>query len=134
MIYTSYFSKVKALCGINPHLTFISIAGKTPMWFDNSLINVLKYPKLAPKYEWWNVWHKKFNECLESDESQRWYTAKYYETVLDCLNPIVVRKELLDLSNRKDVVLLCYETPERFCHRKLVREWFNSVKIECKEI
>ena len=134
MIYTSYFSKVKALYGQNPNLVFISIAGKTPNWFDNSLIDVLRYSKLAPKYEWWRVWHEKFKDNLESDESMNWYIKKYYETVLNQLNPIFVQKDLLDLSNRKDVVLLCYETPEKFCHRQIVMNWFNSAEINCKEI
>jgi hypothetical protein len=134
MIYTSYFSKVKALYGQNPNLVFISIAGKTPNWFDNSLIDVLRYSKLAPKYEWWRVWHEKFKDNLESDESMNWYIKKYYETVLNQLNPIFVQRDLLDLSNRKDVVLLCYETPEKFCHRQIVMNWFNSAEINCKEI
>lgn len=134
MIYTSYFSKVKALYGQNPNLVFISIAGKTPNWFDNSLIDVLRYSKLAPKYEWWRVWHEKFKDNLESDESMNWYIKKYYETILNQLNPIFVQRDLLDLSNRKDVVLLCYETPEKFCHRQIVMNWFNSAEINCKEI
>ena len=134
MIYTSYFSKVKALYGQNPNLVFVSIAGKTPNWFDNSLLEIFKYPKLAPNYEWWNTWKDKFGVDLESDESISWYTKKYYENVLNKLNPIFVKQELLELSDRKDVVLLCYETPEKFCHRKLVKEWFNSVEIDCKEI
>ena len=24
-----------------------------------------------------------------------------------------------------DIVLLCYEKPDEFCHRHLVAEWFN---------
>lgn len=134
MLYTSYFSKVKALYGTNPNLVFVSIAGKTPNWFDNSLIQMLKYPKLAPHYTWWKIWHDKFANNLESDESIKWYTQKYYETVLVKLNPVFVQRELLELSDRKDVVLLCYETPQKFCHRKIVKDWFNSVEIECEEI
>lgn len=134
MIYTSYFSKVKALYDQNPNLVFVSIAGKTPNWFDNSLIDILRYSKLAPKYEWWRVWHEKFKDNLESGESMNWYIKKYYETVLNQLNPIFVQRDLLDLSNRKDVVLLCYEKPEKFCHRQIVMNWFNSAEINCKEI
>ena len=115
-------------------MVFVSIAGKTPNWFDNSLVEVLKYSKLAPHYEWWSVWHEKFENDLESDESIKWYTQKYYETILDKLNPVFVQRELLELSDRKDVVLLCYEIPQNFCHRKLVKDWFNSAEIDCKEI
>lgn len=134
MIYTSYFSRVKGLYGTNPNLAFVSIAGNTPDWFDKSLIEILKYPKLAPKYEWWKIWHEKFKDNLESDDSIAWYTRKYYETVLNHLNPIFVQRELLDISRKRDVVLLCYEEPNKFCHRKLVASWFNSCEIKCMEI
>lgn len=134
MIYTSYFSKVKALTGQKPNLVFISIAGKTPNWFDNSLIEIHKFKKLSPKKEWWNEWYKKFSVNLNSDKSIKWYSEKYNETVLNKLNVFETKKELMEISENKDIVLLCYETPEKFCHRKIVSEWFNKNEIQCKEI
>lgn len=134
MIYTSYFSKVKALAGQNLNLVFVSIAGIIPNWFDNSLIEIHKFKKLMPKYEWWSEWRNKFQDNLESYESISWYTNKYYETVLNKLNAKEVYDELLMLSDHKDIVLLCYETPEKFCHRQIVSKWFNDNQINCKEI
>lgn len=134
MIYTSYFSKVKALAGQNPNLVFVSIAGIIPNWFDNSLVEIIKFEKLIPKCDWMYEWCEKFLTDLRSDESQLWYTNKYYETVLNKLNAKEVYDELLMLSDHKDIVLLCYETPEKFCHRQIVSKWFNDNQINCKEI
>lgn len=134
MIYTSYFSKVKALAGQNLNLVFVSIAGIIPNWFDNSLIEIHKFKKLMPKYKWWSEWREMFSSNLDSYESKSWYSNKYHETILDKLNAREVYNELLDLSDHKDVVLLCYETPEKFCHRQLVSQWFNNDNIKCVEI
>lgn len=38
MIYTSYFGNLKKLQGIAPNMAFVSIAGKTPTWFEEDKI------------------------------------------------------------------------------------------------
>ena len=83
--------------------------------------------KLAPKYTWWHLWH---DEGL-SDE---WYTEKYYETVLNLLEPQKIFDEVT-WNNTKDAVLLCWENREKFCHRHIVAKWFtDNLGIEVKEI
>jgi len=134
MIYTSYFSNVKYIAGKKPDLVFVSIAGKTPDWFNDSILEVHKFKDLMPKYEWWKIWHEKFKDNYESEESKRWYEEKYIETVLSKLSPNDVQFKLYEVSKRKDVVLLCYETPEKFCHRHLVAKWFSENGILCREI
>lgn len=134
MIYTSYFSKVKKIYGDNNNLEFVSIAGYKPNWFDNSLIVIHKYTKLSPKKQWWNIWHEKFKDCLNCLESINYYTNYYKKTVLDKLKPQDVYNDLMEISDRKNVVLLCYETPEKFCHRHLVSEWLNMNGIKTEEI
>ena len=110
MIYTGYYSKTKEYeqNGLIP----VSISGKIPDGFTG-----LRYQKLAPKYTWWKQWH---DEHL-SDE---WFEKQYYETVLNELDPSGVVQELQSFG--KDVILLCYETPEKFCHRHLAAEWLNK--------
>ena len=110
MIYTGYYSKTKEYeqNGLIP----VGISGKIPDGF-----NGLKYQKLAPKYDWWHEWHDK---KLSND----WFKQKYYETVLNPLDPVAIVQELEALG--KDIILLCYETPEKFCHRHLAAEWLNN--------
>jgi len=127
MICTSYFSNVPAIQRKLPNVVFIGIAGKT-------LDGFIKYSPLAPKYEWWKEWHDKFSGHYESKASKEWYTKKYYETVLDKLDPFTVRGDLYKLSSHNDVCMLCYETPEKFCHRHLVAEWLTKNGITVKEV
>lgn len=128
-IFTSYFSNIPEVLEECPDAFFVSIAGKTPEWFTGA-----KYCKLAPKASWWNEWHSKFSEHLDSDESTEWYREKYIGTVLDMTCPGIVVKDLMDISNNaKTVVLLCYERPEHFCHRQIVAFWLDIHGIECKE-
>ena len=110
MIYTGYFSKTKEYeqNGLIP----VGVSGKIPDGFTG-----LRYQKLAPKYEWWKRWH---DEKL----SDQWFKERYYETVLNQLDPSVVAQELQSFG--ENIVLLCYETPEKFCHRHLIAEWLNN--------
>lgn len=130
MIYTSYFNCFRRLLTANSNLVFVSIAGKTPDYFNNE---ILKYQKLAPKRDWWDIWFMRYHDNPESQDSQKFYIKKYYETVLNMLDPNKVKSELLELSNRRNIVLMCFETPDKFCHRHIVSDWFRKNGIECGE-
>ena len=124
MIYTSYFGNLKNLLNFK----LVSIAGESSSEFialidDNKFI---EYKKLAPKYSWWKEWH---DGKFDND----WYVEKYYKTVLNLLDPNKVFLELTE-NNTKDVVLLCWEEPNEFCHRHIVAKWLNeNLNIEVKE-
>jgi hypothetical protein len=99
---TSYYAKSAK----DPNA--ISIAGKAPDWYHGR-----EYKKLAPK-----VWFfKKFK--MDGDEEA--YTARYKKEVLDKLDAEEVYKEL-----GQDAVILCWETPDEFCHGHLVADWLNE--------
>ena len=110
MIYTGYWSKLKEYeqNGLVP----VGISGKIPDGF-----NGIRYQQLAPKYTWWKQWH-------DEHMSNEWFVEKYYETVLSQLKPYDVINDLN--KSGKDIRLLCYETPEKFCHRHLVADWLNK--------
>lgn len=128
MIYTSYFGNIKKILAAFPDAGLVSIAGKTPEWFNGK-----KYLALAPKYSWWKEWYGMFASCLDGEESKSWYTDKYYKTVLDALDPTITARELKDLASWKPTFILCYETSARFCHRHIVANWLSSYRIECEE-
>ncbi len=48
----------------------------------------------------------------------------------DCLE---LMKNISD-KNGADVVLLCYEKADAFCHRHLVSDWLHSYNIDCEEL
>ena len=128
MIYTSYFGNIKKVKADIPDAAFISIAGRTPDWFIG-----VKFPRLMPKYVWWKEWHDTFWADLNSQESRDWYIKKYRETVLASLDILQTARDIKDAVGWHIPVLLCYETPEKFCHRHIVADWLNSGRVEAKE-
>ena len=126
--YTSYFGNIKKILASVPDAGLVSIAGKTPDWFNGK-----KFNPLMPHYDWWKEWHDKFENSLESKESKEWYIDKYNSTVLVDLDPLVVARKLKDLVDWKPTFMLCYETPEKFCHRHVVAEWLEKFHVPCEE-
>lgn len=123
MIYTSYFSKLSKFGERFPEgFSTVSIAAKSPSWYKGA-----KCKLLAPKY-WFYAKYKK-------DGDSDFYTEQYNKEVLNSLtvNDVVTRLRVLtrDASN---IILLCYESPDKFCHRHLVAEWLNKNGYECEEV
>jgi uncharacterized protein (DUF488 family) len=87
--------------------------------------DVPKYDKLAPSgsllYKVKNGIYNQFQYIREFN---------HYLTTID---PETVAEELNQMSGGKDVVLLCYESPNKFCHRQLVASWFVMHGIRCME-
>ena len=107
---TSYFAKYKKPDGV-------SIAGKAPEWFTGR-----QYKKLAPKF-----W---FFQKYKNDGDEIFYIEQYQKLVLDILDPKQVFDEL-----GKNAVLLCWEKPGKFCHRRLVAAWLEKhLEIKVPEI
>ncbi len=113
MIYTGYWAKIKEYEANG--LTPVGISGWSPDGYNGKT-----YKKLAPKYVWWREWHDKHL-------STQWYITQYQNTVLNQLNPVSVVKDLQKMGD--NVVLLCFETPDKFCHRHLVATWLNAAKV-----
>lgn len=76
------------------------------------------YPKLAPKYSFWKIWHENIGKISE-EENNRYYVQEYWNQVLSKLNPEQVYREL------EYSVLLCYEENTEFCHRHIIAFWFE---------
>lgn len=95
----------------------VSIAGKAPQDYIGR-----EYKKLAPTYDI-------YSQYKNTGDYQR-YTKRFFEEVLSKLNPQEVYEEL-----GEDAVLLCYEFPGNFCHRRLVAKWFkDELGIIVKEL
>lgn len=116
-IFTGYFAKYKKYVELG--LFPISISGKCPDWYDGQ-----QYKKLAPKY-WF------FKEYKDGKIDEKGYTEHFKKEVLEPLNPLDVYRDFKEFIEKydnlfKNVILLCYEKPEKFCHRHLVANWFNT--------
>ena len=119
MFYTSYFSKMSKF---PPNTIPVSIARYSPQWCSG----IREYKALAPLPSTL----KNYKRTSNTEE----YIRDYRTTVLDKLDPHKVATELSDGANGCDVVLLCYETPDKFCHRHLVATWLTAAGYPCIEL
>lgn len=110
MIYTSNYKNTKKSC-----FATISISGDRG---KKGKFTGECYPKLAPKKDFWKIWHANIGKISE-EENMEYYIREYWIEVLSKLDPIDVYK---DLDNH---ILVCYEKPEEFCHRQIVAAWFE---------
>jgi len=99
MIQTSNFHHFKHT---PDDLRLVSIALYAPQWYKGR-----SYPVLAPD-----------RDMLKMEESE--YRPKY-ASILARLDP---QKVFEDLG--EEAILLCWEPPGKFCHRRLVAEWLEE--------
>ena len=94
----------------------VSISLRPPPWYRGG-----EYKKLAPSWDLLKAYMtSKINRCE--------YTERYLKEVLYGLNAREVVDEL-----GIDSVLLCYEKPGEFCHRRIVANWIElalGIKVE----
>lgn len=111
---TSYFSSYKGNNGV-------SIALFPPKGYNGRECKLL-----APSRElldWWRFTGKTGREKEEGYKRGYWELIKY-------LDPKAIFESL-----DKDAVLLCYEKPGDFCHRRLVAKWLETkIGIKIPEI
>ena len=110
MIYTGYYSKMKEYADLG--LTLLSISRTKPE-FAKSCIDI---PQLFPSDK--ILWDHKKGKIDEME-----YTSKY----LDQLNKLGADRIIKMIQIFGDnVVLLCWESPEKFCHRHILADYINK--------
>ncbi len=79
------------------------------------------YSKLAPG-AWFNEVRYKYNEAL--------FKERYYNEILNYLNPGQEYETLHMLAGGAEPILLCWEknphNSHEWCHRRMVAEWFEA--------
>lgn len=117
-MFTSYYDNIS-----NITYPTVGISGWMPAWYTGPT-----YRKLAPKYK--TCYLPYINGEIDSQE----YAARYTYDVLNKLNPSDVYRDLSERGGQ-NAVLLCYEKPDKFCHRHLVAQWLNlSLGIKITEL
>lgn len=108
MIYTGYFNKLEYYK--EQGLTPVSIAGKSPCFFDG-----IELKFFAPTIDI-------FTQYINGEIDEFGYTDRFIPERLDILDKNKVKEQLLSINNP---ILLCYEK-EGFCHRHLVADWIEA--------
>ena len=114
MIYTSYFAVMKKIKEKCPNITFISIARHTPKWY----VGIIDQ-RLAPSEE------------LLADFKQGYITEDDYRVLFkeEQKNNKDHYEQLEKRYKNKVAVLLCYERPEKFCHRHLLNSKWKEYPL-----
>ena len=115
-IYTSYFAKSAQL---PKSMVQIAICLYRPKWYKGFHISALA-PSAKLLYDY---------KCTHDKVA---YTAQFC-SYLETLNADGIVELLSYLSRGLDVVLLCYERPQDFCHRQLVARWLTEHGYDCSE-
>ena len=119
MIYTSYFAKFSKI----PYPLFnncYAISLYVPRFMQG--LNIRHIPELAPDKQTLSN-YKKNNNIQE-------YTISFIQNTLKPLNPNTI------FNRFNNCIFLCYEAPDKFCHRHLIKDWLNSYFHEtvCQEL
>ena len=99
--------------GSNPDA--IGISCSVPQWFTGN-----RLPLLAP--EWSMVDSIKRGLMTEKE-----YTMKYINLIKNRKNQEQLTAEMIYDILPENSILLCYESPGDFCHRRVLAEW---IKLE----
>jgi uncharacterized protein (DUF488 family) len=90
----------------------VAISRGIPRWYKGR-----RYMPLAPSWE------------LIEQKDATIYRQLYHEQVLSRLDPHQVYADL-----GPDAIMLCWESPGKFCHRRLAAEWLeNALGIKIDE-
>lgn len=121
---TGYFSKAKDYA--KDGWALFSIALKDA-WFLPKDLEITSIKELAPT-----------PEILSLKDNPEEYEKRFRADVLSKINWWMLYKKLCTLAlamKRDKGIFLCYETPEKFCHRHIVAKWWEEkTGVPIKEV
>lgn len=119
MIYTSYFSALRRIPAVQSgELRAVSIAlYPPPQWsIDSQAFALRPWPFMVNQYR---------AGTLSAAEYERFYR----DEILINVDPFGI------LKRYDNSVLCCFESPDKFCHRHIVRKWIREeTGVEVMEI
>ena len=121
IIKTSYYARFSRLPKEEKNRFMpILISTSLPKWFLNSEEYYIEYKTLAPSRN--NVFNLKNNNMSQED-----FTNAYLDK-LKGLDVEQILEDIYDLEGITDseVIFLCYEKSDDFCHRHILREYLNE--------
>lgn len=114
MIYTGYFAKLK----------YYQSNNLSPVRISNGGRNIVEHKvnSFIPEWEIVNA-HKK--GLIDNETYRRLYLLQLSSFIEDPkLN--LMMESILSSLYQTNTILLCYERPEKFCHRHILAEWIKD--------
>lgn len=117
-VYTSYYALAKELNDTD--YIFIRISNSKPKWWTKPLLSL---PEVFPE---WRIVDGVKKEIISEEQ----YTTEYQKMLNGLDKNKILEKIYLTEEGQgyKNVVLLCYETPDKFCHRHILADWIGGIK------
>ena len=109
----------------------VSISRFSPSWYEGP-----KYLDAAPSESLLNWYHNEKKSGANEYNLQKEYERKYINETLSQLSPEKVWNDICSLypeADSREITLLCYEAPEKFCHRHLLANWLKKHGYQIKE-
>lgn len=119
-IYTSYYANMRNIDQSKYKL--ISVSKFMPQGID-----MPKFAILCPDLE---LLRRYKNHEINEDG----YRREYITNQLNFINKLNVVNFLLQISEGKDIVFMCYEAPGKFCHRGILTEWLDDTGLAGGEL
>ena len=120
-VYTSYFGKMRKF---PEDFATIAICVYPPDWFGG-----FKFEKFCPPEE---VFHR-YNGSEKTETVWDAFELEY-KRKLKRLDAKRAMHELYSMFKyKKAIVLLCWETPDKHCHRHILARWFRHFGFDVKE-
>ena len=125
--YTSYYQNIK---NIPDDYKLVSISGNIPEYLQNKVDIWDK--RLAPN---WSLFSE-YKNSPEGKAREEQYVKRFKSEVLPKYDITQILKDWGDKCGLNEkYVLLCYETPDCFCHRHIVSEAISQkYNVEVPEI
>ena len=117
MYYTSYFGNVKAL---PKDAVLVSISLWSPRnWCGKHIKQLAPTEDILREYQ-------RTHDIAK-------YCERFQKEILDGHDPKKLDKAIRERWGEGDVIFLCYEKPNQFCHRRLVAKWMERGGFSCPE-
>lgn len=122
MIYTGYYAKLDEYCKLGfTKERLLAISNTVPDYFRNK---VRHFKKISPRWEL-------IKEHKDNKINDNQFVLYYYKHLDNIKNYIDWIIRFLS----KPCIFLCYETPDKFCHRKIFAKYLiNNYSVVVEEI